>query len=333
MRDLERHKRVLLVGGAGFIGTHLTNSLSAGGYDVLVYDRQPILAHCDGNSSGSIQSISGDLRDVRAALHATSHADYCVLLAWDRAPFSARRAVEHARCRSVIPICRFLRGIACQQRRPLIIFTSSGGSVYGDTPSGLCSEEIPARPKCDYGMGKLFIERYLGLLRQRSGLHSITLRLANVYGPGQEARRGYGLVPTVMDAMLCGSELALHGGGVDRRDYVFISDVVSAITLVLAKRASHTLYNIGTGHGTTAIEILERLMAVSGITPGVTYSRRSSTEVRDVSLDSRRFEDEFGWLPRVTLERGLEMTWGWRNQAVRQTRARSLRAGRREQWR
>lgn len=294
--------KVLVTGGAGFIGSHLVNGLLDSGYSVAVVDdlssgqlrnlnHQATFYHCPINDPKLVQIIQREGPEVIFHLAAQS---------------SVRRStldpVADADS-NVLGTIRLLSAAAAEGVDK-IVFSSTGGAIYGNPDTIPCDEETPANPITPYALSKYVSELYLDLYRRTYGLEYTILRYANVYGPGQDPNGEAGVIAIFAGLMLRGRSPNIYGDGLQERDFVYVSDVVEA-NLAAVYRGDGGIYNIGTGAPVTIKRIHSLLQECTEFHEEPVYLPRRAGEVLKIALDSSRAARELSWEPRVSLEEGL----------------------------
>jgi UDP-glucose 4-epimerase len=296
--------RAIVTGGAGFIGSHVVDALLADGYSVTVID--------DLSSGDAARVASGatlveqDIVDLpaletvvsevqpRAIFHLAAQASVVVSVE------DPGRDCE-VNVRGTLNVVQAARACGAP-----VVFTSTGGALYGDeapTPTG--EERIPA-PLSPYGASKWAAEAYVSTWSRSSGIPHAVCRLGNVYGPRQSPHGEAGVVAIFAHHLYTGRAPKLYGHGKPTRDYVYVADVVSA--LLSASGRSGT-YNIATGVETDVASIWSELSGVAGkrIEPELAELRPG--ELTHSRLDISRAEHELGWRPEVPIEQGLRLTY------------------------
>ncbi|MES2536570.1 MAG: NAD-dependent epimerase/dehydratase family protein [Pseudomonadota bacterium] len=298
---------ILLLGGAGFIGTALARRLAAQGKRVHVISRRNPTCIEPG-----IVVHAGDLGDVSLLEKLLPECGTVVHLASTTTPGSS--AAHPAReLGNLVPTLQLLEIL---QRWPHthLIFLSSGGTVYGNPAHNPVSELAPLAPLSFHGANKVALEGFLQAFRA-SG-HAVTvLRPSNAYGPGQSLHQGFGLVRTVLQNILRGSPLEIWGDGENVRDFVYVDDMVEAILLAAARPEDSGTYNVGSGKGYTINQVLAIAQQVSGVPVPVEYHPARSVDVREIVLDIAHIRAVTGWQPAIGLEEGIARTWHWLAQA------------------
>jgi UDP-glucose 4-epimerase len=294
--------RALVTGGAGFIGSNLVDALLARGDQVVVLD--DLSTGKRENVDAAAQLVEGSILDdalgeaVREArpevcFHLAAQADVPTSVA--RPDFDAEVNVV-----GTVRVLAAAGGAA-------VVFTSTGGAIYGecDRPA---REDDPRRPLSPYGVAKLAGEEYLAGWNRLQGTRHAALRLANVYGPRQEAGLEGGVVAIFLDAMAAGEETKIYGDGRQTRDFVHVDDVVGAL---LGAVGAGAVFNVGSGVETSVLELHERCRAVAGDPREPVLERARSGDVVRSVLDASLAARELGWRPQVSLDDGLRRTWEW----------------------
>lgn len=190
-----------------------------------------------------------------------------------------------------------------------LVFISSGGTVYGTPQRTPIPETHPTDPTCSYGIVKLAIEKYLALYRILHGLEFRILRLANPYGPGQEANRAQGVVGTFLSRVAHDESIEVWGDGSVVRDYLYIGDAVSAILQAAQYRGPERIFNIGSGRGHSVREIIGAVERTTSKAARVRYTAARKFDIPVSILDIARAKAELGWQPVIELDQGLQITY------------------------
>ena len=297
-------RETIILGANGFVGRSLASRLlaRADGGRVVLGSRGPMDLGADGAGERVETLRYDDLRSVDA--DRLADADVVVdLVSGGRDRFGSEpnmfaRVDGHA---------RIVDELVRREWGGHFVFLSSGGTIYGPGSRDPIPETAPLRPVGAYGLEKAMIELHLDTLGRWGALSSLTLRLANVYGPGQAARAGFGIVPTLIRAMGDGTGFTRYGTGKAVRDYVFIDDVVEAIIAATGARATGA-FNIGSGEGTSINDLIAQVRDLTGRPLTVKPVANPAGEPEAIVLDPGRAREAFGWTPRVSLREGLRRT-------------------------
>jgi UDP-glucose 4-epimerase len=298
--------RILVTGGAGFIGSHVAASLIAAGHEVAVVDNlstgrrdfvpaQAQFYHYDINSAEAAELI----RSWRPAALVHHAAQMNVR-------FSVADPVADARD-NILGSLNLLQASRDAGVRK-IIFASTGGAIYGDAAPIPATETDAPWPDSPYGIAKLAVEHYLRYFQREHGLTTICLRYANVYGPRQNGQGEAGVVAIFIEKFLAGVQPLINGDGLQTRDFVYVGDVVAA-NLAALDYPTSGVFNIGTGRETEILTIYLKLQAIAGSPLGPVHGPAKPGEQRRSSLDAALAREKLGWQPTVALEDGLSRTF------------------------
>ena len=297
--------RVLVTGGAGFVGSHLVDGLLAAGHDVATLDN--FATGRRENLPSGARLYEGDIRDadaVKAALGDWRPEVVYHLAAQSTVRISIERPDFDADV-NVVGALRLLAAcLAAGVRR--MVYTSTGGALYGEPAALPADETCAVFPLSPYGLGKHTFERYLDLAAM-GGLERVTLRPANIYGPRQDPHGEAGVVAVFAERMLRGEPVRIFGSGDQQRDFVYVGDVVEAALLASSSHLTGA-YNIGTGRLTSVNELFAALAVATGYDRAPEHTPPVSGEVFRISLDASKAERELGWAPVTPLDEGLRRT-------------------------
>ncbi|UCD83320.1 MAG: NAD-dependent epimerase/dehydratase family protein [Deltaproteobacteria bacterium] len=300
--------KCLLLGGGGFIGSHLAELLLNKGYQVRIFDRPGVGLGNIKHIRGRIELVPGEFARGRDVKKAVKGCDYIFHLIGTTIPESSNRRPKHDVSSNVISTIRMLE-IALAEGVKKVIFSSSGGTVYGIARKTPIPEDHPTAPLCSYGITKLTVERYLQLFNHLYGLNYIVLRSSNPYGERQGTGGQQGVVPVLLRRVKEGKPLRIWGDGSVVRDFIYIDDLVRAFLKALTTRTRSRVFNIGTGRGTSINGLIELIRRVTGREFRVEYAPGRKVDVPVNILDPRLAGKELKWKARVSLEEGVRRIW------------------------
>ena len=308
--------RALVTGGAGFIGSHVADLFIHEGYDVEIIDdlSSGNRANLPGNAMFHEVSIaSGDAaRIVREGAF-----DAVVHLA---AQIDVRKSVADPifdATTNIVGTLNILEAIRASGRRTRIAFTSTGGAIYGDFNTPPNVETFVKDPESPYAISKLSAEYYLAYYGRVHGIEHVALRFGNVYGPRQDPHGEAGVVAIFCSRILEGKPLTIFGDGLQTRDYVYVGDVARAVFLGVtgklpqAERVDARAFNVGTGIGTSVVELARLLQEAAGSNADIVFAPKRPGEQQESFLDASQARALLGWEPNVTLAEGLAKTFAW----------------------
>ncbi|WP_426124437.1 NAD-dependent epimerase/dehydratase family protein [Pararhizobium sp. PWRC1-1] len=298
---------IAIFGGDGFIGRHLTTRLLAGGEKVKVFSRR-FDGVLDKNTTDYVQFIEGDFFHPMDRANALVGVEVVVQLISTSSPGLKNDFAIADIQENVIPHVEFIQE-CIRSGVEKIIFLSSGGTVYGPDAKVPSSEDSPTNPINSHGLTKLVVEKYLGMFGFVDGLNSITLRVSNPYGPGQQLKKGQGLVPAILRNISLGEPIKIFGDGSARRDYIFIDDLIEAILHAIKHNAKGgELYNIGSGESRSVQEVVLAIEESLGIQIEREYLAARPTDVDVAYLNTTKAQDVLKWQPKVSFKKGIEKT-------------------------
>lgn len=304
--------KILLTGGAGFIGSHVSREFIKNGHSVLIIDdlsagkeenlpAEAEFEKCDIRDGGAMEKIFSSFKPDLVDHHA-AHID--VRVSADDPAFDAD--INIAGSLNLLNLCA-RHGVG------KFIFASTG-AVYGNVSKIPAGEQTPRQPESPYGIAKLCVENYLHFFKNERGIDFTALRYSNVYGERQDTERTTGIV-----AILCGNhkrglETTIWGDGGQTRDYVHCSDVARANVLCaqhLSAGKPGGIFNVCTGKETSINGIIDCLSKVSGKEVKIKKAATKSGDVDRICLDYSLAEETLGWQPEVSIENGIAKTWDW----------------------
>ena len=302
------NKGILLVGGSGFLGSHIAKNLRQGGINVAVLDRNE-------PSAPDVESFVGDLRDITLLRTALSQYSRVIYLAHES---HAAPSADNLPANFLSNLSLFLHVLTEARDSKISEFTllSSGGAVYGEALCPLVSEEHPKNPRSPYGVAKITMESYLSMAASQDGFRHLIIRPSNPYGPGQNFRAAQGIVAVALAKIARNEQLVIQGDGSAIKDYVFIDDFSDAVSLLLTTSEATGAFNIGSGQGTTIIELLSAVSRLIGPPVKIDFQRPRANDVTANVLDCAKLRQATGWAPKVNMDEGLRRTWMWMKDQV-----------------
>jgi UDP-glucose 4-epimerase len=310
---LKASGRCLVLGGRGFIGSHLVDALLTRDVPVRVFGRpRPAAFHSyvDDLQSPLLEIIEGDLSnesDLRTALEGCSH---CVNLVTTTLPATSNEDIIFDVQSNLIGTLNLLK-YAKESGLSKIVYMSSGGTVYGNPQYLPIDEKHPTEPRSSYGITKLAAEKYLALYKQLYSLDTTVLRLANPFGERQQFVRSQGAIAVFIAKALLNEEIRIWGDGSVVRDYIYVSDCVSAILCALEYTGDETVFNIGSGEGKDLLTLLKKVGEILKQEVKVSFESSRSFDVPKSVLDIGKAQALLGWSPETAFEVGLEQTILW----------------------
>ncbi|HYK63945.1 MAG TPA: NAD-dependent epimerase/dehydratase family protein [Patescibacteria group bacterium] len=301
--------RILVTGGAGFIGSHTVDALvAAGAGEVAVLDDLSAGKRHQVNARATLYQT--DLRDV-AAVTSVVEKVKPELIFHLAAQMDVRRSVADPAFDAQVNLVGFLNLIESARKHGLkrVVFSSTGGAIYGEQDNFPCDEDHPKRPVSPYGVAKLATEAYLFFYKVEYGIDYLALRFGNVYGPRQDPHGEAGVVAIFCGRILDGQAVTIYGDGTQTRDYVYVGDVVRAVTAAGSSRASGIALNIGTGIETDVNDLYSTLASIADFPTKAEHAAARPGEQKRSVISPARAANELGWRPEKKLADGLEATY------------------------
>ena len=297
--------RMLVTGGAGFIGSHVVDALVSRDDEVAVVDSL-VTGKRENVSDRAVLHVR-DVRDPlddlfdevrpQAVLHLAAQADVRV---------SVERPVDDAAV-NVLGTIRVLE--AARRHEAQVIFSSTGGAIYGECDAGPATETADLTPLSPYGTAKLAAEEYLRAYNRLYGSTHVSLRYGNVYGPRQDPHGEAGVVAIFLGALARGEQARIFGDGLQTRDYVYVGDVARATLQALGQEGG--VFNVGTGRETSVVDLYGQCRAVARSEQEAVHAPARLGELQRSVLDPELAAGELGFRAMVGLEDGLQATWEW----------------------
>lgn len=297
--------RVLVTGGAGFIGSHIVDRLILEGHEVVVVDNL---------STGKRKNLNRNARFYKTDIQSwrlerifrNERPNIVMHLA---AQMDVRRSVEDPMFDAQVNILGMLNVLqqAVKHGVRKVVFSSSGGAIYGEQEVYPAPESHVTQPLSPYGLSKLCGEQYLSYFQRVSGLQMVNLRYANVYGPRQDPHGEAGVVAIFIQKLLNNEQAVINGNGRQTRDFVFVEDVVEANLSVMGQETQGT-YNVGTGQETSVNDLFRILQEHTGSTLKEVHGPAKKGEQARSVIDASKLRRELSWDPKTDLRDGLKKT-------------------------
>lgn len=294
--------KILVTGGAGFIGSHLVDALIEQNHQVLVIDN--LVSGNKANLNEQATFLEKDITDNLSELFLENNFDYVFHLA---AQINVCKSVENPFFDANINITGSLNLIQESYKHQVkkFVFISTGGAMYGEANAIPTSETADCQPDSPYGEAKYTIERYLELYNKLHDLDYMIYRFANVYGPRQSSLGEAGVISIFSNKLLKDQATVVYGDGYQTRDYIYITDVINALVLAITSQKKAVVYNVGTGIETSVNSLLAIISEKIGKEFKPDYLPARDGEVLQSCLNYAKIKEDLGWEPKVSLTDGL----------------------------
>jgi len=307
--------KILLTGGAGFIGSHVAEKYLSKGYEVIVIDDLST-----GKRENLPNGVKFHLVDIteKEKLERIFKAEKPEIVNHHAAQMSVQRSIREPKFDASVNIMGSINLLELSVKYGVrkFIYISSGGAIYGEPFYIPCDEEHPVKPLSPYGITKYVVEHYLYYFYKNYGLDYVILRYPNVYGPRQDPYGEAGVVAIFISRMLKGNDVIINGDGNQERDFVYIDDIVEANLLSLkfsneGEGRIDPVFNLGTGKGTTVNELFLKIAGITGYKKKPLHGPPRKGEVYKISLDAKKASKFLKWQAKIDLDEGLKRTVSW----------------------
>ena len=301
--------KCLVTGGAGFIGSHIVDTLLEAGHEVVVVDDLSTGKRVNLNPRARFYEL--DIRSPELpAVFASEKPD---IVSHQAAQMDVRRAVREPAFDASVNVIGALNVLESARHSGVkkILFASTGGAVYGEPEQVPVAETHPIAPMSPYGLSKFTFEQYLGLYRRLYGMAYVALRYPNVYGPRQDPHGEAGVVAIFTRQMLAGEQPTIFGDGSKSRDYVHVSDVAAATRLLVAAGDEGSVFNLGFGLEVSDRMIFDAVRDALGLMIEPRFGAVRPGEVSRIALDTTRIRAAHGWQPTLDYKQGIARTVEW----------------------
>lgn len=299
--------RILVLGGSGFIGSHIVDALLVSGHHVKVLGRTLKYAHSQ--YPNLVEYIQADFGDSLAVFEALTDVDIVIHLVSSTVPSSSNLdPVADIQSNLINSVKLFHAMHEMNVKR--IIYFSSGGTVYGNPTQTPIPESHPTHPISSYGITKLAIENHLFMQQELYGLQPTVFRLSNPYGPRQGHLGSQGVIGTFLKQIMDGKVIKIWGDGSVIRDYIYISDAVSACMKTIDSDLTGT-FNIGSSCGHSLLDIVKEIEICTNRKAEIVFEKRRGFDVKEVVLDTTFAQEILNWSPEYTLQKGIKLHYEW----------------------
>ena len=290
---------ILITGGCGFIGQNLTKKLlEQNNNNITIFDNKELEL-----DNENVKFIIGNFENIDSYASIFDNIDIVYHLISTTIPNNNREKIEYDIKTNLIPTIKLLN-ICVDKKIKKIIFTSSGGSIYGDIDKKHTEKDLP-QPYCAYSINKLAIERYLESFFRFENLDYTILRISNPYGKNHINKR-QGIINVLIEKLKQNETIEIYGDGTIERDYIYIDDVVNALILSIEPTESK-IFNISTGNSYTINKIINIIQKLSGLETDIKYLPNRNFDVQKNCLDNSLAKKELKWFPKYTLEEGIKL--------------------------
>lgn len=302
--------KILVTGGAGFVGSHITDTLIEKGHEVLIIDN--LSTGQEENVNKNARFIKADINDFETVenIFSKEKPEIIYHLA---AQIDVRKSVEDPISDARTNILGSFNLVNLSHRYGIkkFIFSSTGGAIYGDTDNRPTKEDHPEFPLSPYGIAKLSTDKFLNFYYEVYGLKFVSLRYANVYGPRQNPHGEAGVVAIFLNKMVKGENPVINGDGTQTRDYVFVGDVVRANLMALENMEITGVFNVGTSKETSVKELFSEINSHFDGMFKENYGPAKLGEQKTSCLSFEKIKKVMGWSPEVDFKDGIRKTHQW----------------------
>jgi UDP-glucose 4-epimerase len=305
--------KCLVLGGDGFIGSHLVDDLLDKGHEIRVFSR-----FHDGKSfnlehlRSEIEFFPGNFLNLADLEEALKGIDYVFHMISTSTPASTMGD-------PLLDIDTNIRGtvnlleLCVESKIKKIIFPSSGGTIYGETEQENISEDTNTNPICPYGISKLAIEKYLDYFHKLHGLDYLIFRISNPYGERQNMTGNQGVIPIFLNLIRQNKPITIFGDGNSIRDYIYVKDVTGFMADASFMDTKHKMYNLGSGVGQSLNELVDVMKDICERNIKIEFKDARKNDIKKFVLDISRIKNEFEFTPKTNVKKGIKKTWKYVN--------------------
>ncbi|MFX0197452.1 MAG: NAD-dependent epimerase/dehydratase family protein [Candidatus Hodarchaeota archaeon] len=307
---IDKAPLAVVLGGLGFIGSHLSRALLGLGYRVRIFDKLYASDELIEDIKCQVEIVEGDFEKSKDVVDVLIDAPICFHLIHSTVPGLSMQDPAYDVQSNVLSSVRWISQLHRTSLKKLI-YISSGGTVYGLPQTNPINEDHPTNPICSYGITKLCIEKYIALYASLYGIEYRIARPSNAYGEGQKLHISQGVIGVFTDKVLHGEPIEVWGDGNMRRDYLYIADLVSALVALLDHSGPSRIFNISSGQGRSLFEIIEMIEGITGNKVKIKFLPSRGFDVPVNILSCKRLNDETGWAPKVGAYEGISRYIQW----------------------
>lgn len=304
-------EKCLILGGCGFMGSHVADILLSHDYSLRIFDKINVSTANIDHLIDDIELIEGDFTNKLDVTKAIKDVDYIIHMISSTLPQTSLDNPLYDIEANIVSTVHLLEQVSKIKRIKKIIFSSSGGTVYGIPETIPIDENHANFPICPYGISKLTIEKYLYYFHKIFNLNYISLRISNPYGERQNIHGIQGAISVFLGKILEKKKIKIWGDGEVARDYIYIKDVANAFLKALENSNFNSIYNVGSGKSVTLNKIIELLEIVTHRKAKVQYVKSRKFDIPVNALKINKIKKELAWKPEVSLKEGIELTWNF----------------------
>lgn len=305
-----RNNRIVVLGGLGFIGSHICRTLISQGYVIRIFDKLYAQRRLIEDLATEVEIIEGDISRADDVLEALRGCDTAIDLVHTTVPGSSMKDPVYDVTSNLRAAVSWLPHLA-ETGINRFLYVSSGGTVYGLPRTNPISEEHPTNPISSYGITKLAIEKYVAMYCEMLGIQYQILRPSNVYGEGQRLNIGQGVIGVMADHALNGKPLEIWGTGENQRDYLHVDDLAESVLALLTYEGSEHVFNVSSEEGHSVLDIVNVLRDTLGLSFEIKHLPDRGFDVPSNILSSEKLRAETNWSPKVGWETGIARTVDW----------------------
>ena len=306
----KKEPRVLVMGGLGFIGSHLCRALLRENYQVRIFDKLYGSRNLIHDIQEKIEIVEGDIEKPADVFRALNRIDVAIDLIHTTVPGSSMQNPDYDVNSNVVSCVKWLSLIK-ETDLNRIIYISSGGTIYGVPKKNPIDEDHPTDPICSYGITKLAIEKYVAMFTNLNGIEYRICRPSNIYGEGQRLNIGQGVIGVFLERALKGQSIEIWGDGTVSRDYLYVKDLVNGIIKLISHKGKEHVFNISTSTGYSLNDIITIIRSKLNISLKVTYKQSRGFDVPVNIIDNKRLKNETGWEPETEITEGIRRVYDW----------------------